>query len=283
VIKEAALGDEGLVERYLAAHFATAMFMRGNLRDFGIGNTEAAYGMRYFIRQQAGKVTGIGGVGNGGAVMLQASSELAEMVAHMRAALPTGFRPGVTTGAPDMVSAIITGFAMAGVPTQMDETEPLFLLNKTGLIPQDMRGYHLRPATMDDLPLLAAWNLAYNLEVLGAKDSAATRIETRAAAAQTIGHGRQRLLVTAGKVVAQTNFNAALADAVQVGGVYTPPCWRGRGFARRAVAAHLGAAFATGVENAILFSASKTASKTYRAIGFDCIGEYRIVMFGPKK
>ncbi len=276
MIREAVQGDEALIEAYLARHFATAMFMRGNLRDFGIGNTEAPYGMRFFIHKNGG----IGGVGNGGAVMLQAEGDLAEMVAFMRAALPEGFKPTVTTGAPEMVAAIISGFDMADAPTQMNDTEPLFLLGKNDLKRQDMAGFTLRPATMSDLPLLAEWNHAYGVEVLGMGNTAETRAETFAAAKQTIAHGRQRLLLHKDEVVAQTNFNAALPDAVQVGGVYTPPCGRGRGLARRAVAAHVGEAFAAGVENAILFSASKTASKAYRAVGFREIGAYRIVLFG---
>jgi len=281
VIREAAPGDEALIEAYLAKHFATTMFMRGNLRDFGIGNTEAPYGMRFFIRKSA-EITGIGGVGNGGAVMLQASENPAEIVAHMRAALPAGFTPSVTTGAPEMVAAIIEGFGVANAPTQMDDTEPLFLLKKADLKRQDMQGFSLRPATTDDLPLLAEWNHAYCVEVLGEVDTSESRKHTRAAAERTIAHGRQRLLLHKGAVVAQTSFNAALPDAVQVGGVYTPPCGRGHGFARRAVAAHLDEAFTAGAKNAILFSASKTASKTYRAVGFKEIGAYRIVLFGGR-
>lgn len=281
MIREAVKGDKALIDAYLAEHFATTMFMRGNLNDFGIGNTDAPYGMRYFIRK-SGAVTGIGGVGNGGAVMLQASGDLVEMVAHMRAALPTGFTLSVTTGAPEMVAAIIAGFSMAEAPTQMNDIEPLFLLPQKDLVSQDMAGFTLRPSTIDDLPLLAEWNLAYALEVLGSEDTADTRAETLKAAKQTIAHGRQRLLLHKGAVVAQTNFNAAMPDAVQVGGVYTPPCRRGNGFARRAVAAHLGEAFAAGVKNAILFSASETASKAYRAVGFTEIGAYQIVLFGGR-
>ncbi|HIP23022.1 MAG TPA: N-acetyltransferase [Rhodobacteraceae bacterium] len=276
MIREAMKGDEALIEAYLAKHFATSMFMRGNLRDFGIGNTEAPYGMRYFIRESGG----IGGVGNGGAVMLQASGDLAELVAHMRGALPSGFKPSVTTGAPEMVAAIIAGFGMADAPTKMNDIEPLFLLGRADLKRQDMQGFSLRPSTMDDLPLLAEWNHAYHLEVLGGVDSQESRDETYAAAKQTIKHGRQRLLLKDGEIVAQTNFNAYVPDAVQVGGVYTPPCRRGHGFARRAVAAHLDEAFAAGVEKAILVSASDTASKAYRAVGFKEIGAYQIVLFG---
>lgn len=279
MIFEAVKGDEALIDAYLAQHFATAMFMRGNLRDFGIGDTEALYGMRYFIRK-SGEITGIGGVGNGGAVMLQAEHGYDEIVAHMRAAMPAGFVPSVTTGAPDMVAAIVAGFGMADTPTKMNDIEPLFLLGRDDLKRQDMQGYSLRPSTMEDLPLLAEWNHAYNLEVLGEVDSQKSREETYSTAKQTIGHGRQRLLLKGAEVVAQTNFNAYMPDAVQVGGVYTPPGRRGLGFARRAVAAHLDEAFAAGVENAILFSASKTASNAYRAVGFREIGAYQIVLFG---
>lgn len=276
MIREAVKGDEALIEAYLAKHFATSMFLRGNLRDFGIGNTEAPYAMRYFIHENGG----IGGVANAGAVMLQSQDVAKELVLHMRAALPEGFRPTVTTGAPKMVEAIISGFDMAKAPRQMDETEPLFLLPKDGLKKPDMEGFSLRPPGMDDLPLLAEWNHAYNIEVLGARDSAHTRDSTRAAAQRMIERGRQRLLVKDGKIVAQTGFNALMPDTVQVGGVYTPPCGRGHGFARRAVAAHLGEAFSAGIENAILFSASDPASRAYRAIGFREIGAYRIVLFG---
>ena len=276
MIREAVKGDEALIETYLAKHFTTAMFMRGNLRDFGIGNTEAPYGMRFFIHEKGG----IGGVGNAGAVMLQTSRDPAEMVAHMRTALPAGFKPTVTTGAPEMVAAIVKGFGMANAPTQMNDTEPLFLLPKAALVPQDMSGFTLRPATMEDLPLLAAWNHAYSLEVHGCADNVESRAETRATAERTIAHGRQRLLLHKGEVVAQTSFTAAMPGEVQVGGVFTPPALRGQGFARRAVAAHLAEAFATGAKNAILFSASDSASKAYRAIGFREIGTYQIVRFG---
>jgi len=279
MIREAVKGDEALIEAYLAQHFATAMFMRGNLRDFGIGNTEAPYGMRFFIRETA-EITGIGGVGNGGAVMLQTSRDPAEMVAHMRAALPAGFKPTITTGAPEMVAAIIKGFGMVDAPTQMNDTAPLFLLPKAAHIPQDMAGFTLRPSTMEDLPLLAAWNHAYSLEVHGCADNEESRAETRAAAEYTISRGQQRLLLHKGEVVAQTSFTAAMQDEVQVGGVYTPSALRGQGFARRAVAAHLAEAFDMGAKNAILFSASDSASKAYRAIGFKQIGHYQIVRFG---
>ncbi len=78
-----------------------------------------------------------------------------------------------------------------------------------------------------------------------------------------------------------TNFNAALPAIVQVGGVYTPPDFRGQGYARRAVALHLEQAREAGVREAILFAANPAASRAYEAIGFTQIGGYRIVNFDP--
>lgn len=66
---------------------------------------------------------------------------------------------------------------------------------------------------------------------------------------------------------------------VQVGGVYTPPGQRSRGFARRAVALHLAEAHGYGVQEAILFAAGTAAVRAYRKLGFERIGDYRIVEF----
>ena len=279
MIIEAAKGDEAALEGYLVRHFTTTMFMRGNLRDHGLGNREAPYAMRYFIRYQEGVITGVGALANIGAIMLQADGDAAEIVAHIAGHLPKGFRPDAITGAPEQVAAVVEGLGFGALPTRMNDTEPLFLLEKAKLIPADMAGFTLRPAKLADLPVLAAWNFAYDIEVLGATESAAARADSFEETERTIKRGHQRVLVKDGELVAQTNFNAVMSDTVQIGGVYTPPEVRGNGYARRAVAAHLDEAFATGVENAILFSASESASKAYRAVGFRQIGHYQIILF----
>jgi len=76
-----------------------------------------------------------------------------------------------------------------------------------------------------------------------------------------------------------TSFNAELPDMVQVGGVYTPPEFRNRGYARLAVALHLDAARKTGVTRAILFASGDAAARAYRAIGFRQTGHYTITVF----
>lgn len=73
-----------------------------------------------------------------------------------------------------------------------------------------------------------------------------------------------------------TAFNARLPEIVQVGGVWTPPELRGRGYARCVIAAHLRVARRSGADRAILFTDEENlpAQRAYEALGFSEIGTY---------
>ena len=73
-------------------------------------------------------------------------------------------------------------------------------------------------------------------------------------------------------------FDAALPDIVQLGGIYTPPAVRGRGFAKVAVAASLLVARDRGSSRAVLFTNNPSAARAYEAIGFRRIGDYSLVL-----
>jgi predicted GNAT family acetyltransferase len=92
--------------------------------------------------------------------------------------------------------------------------------------------------------------------------------------------GSHVALIEGDTPLAMTGFNAQIPDMVQVGGVYTPPPLRGRGFARRAVALHLAA---SGARKATLFSASDMAARAYRAIGFRQIGDWTLMLLCNKE
>ena len=87
------------------------------------------------------------------------------------------------------------------------------------------------------------------------------------------------MLELAGTIVATTAFNAHIPGMAQVGGVYTPPALRGRGYARCAVAGSLLDARLDGsAERAILFTPNPAAARAYEAIGFRRSGDYALVM-----
>jgi len=87
------------------------------------------------------------------------------------------------------------------------------------------------------------------------------------------------LLSADGQPVSYSNFNARLSEIVQIGGVWTPPELRGRGYGGAVVAGSLLQARAEGVTRAVLFAERTEAKRAYRRIGFRAVGEYGLVLF----
>ena len=105
---------------------------------------------------------------------------------------------------------------------------------------------------------------------------------TRAFAAQAIeGHitrGEAFLLEVDGTPVSLCTHNARVRDYVQIGGVWTPPELRGRGYARRVVAGALRVAKREGVTRAVLFTENPAARRSYEALGFRRVGEFGVIV-----
>src|SRR5690606_11892125 len=89
------------------------------------------------------------------------------------------------------------------------------------------------------------------------------------------------LLERDGDPVAFSAFNARLPDCVQIGGVFTPPALRGRGYARAVVAGSLLHARAAGATRSVLFTGKENAAarRAYHALGYRVVGEYGLVLF----
>jgi len=278
-IREAIRDDTLRLEAFLKRRNVTSMFLRSNLRDYGIGNTKDNYAMRYFLREKGGAIQGIGAIANAGTLMMQATEGLADISAFMREVLPNDTKYPVILGASDQVGIMREAFGLTDAPTTMDDVEPLFSLDLENLIVPQTHGAVLRKTKMSDLPLLGDWSYAYDLETGLRKPGKDVRDGSEQEAASRIKKNRSRLLFHNGKPVAQTGFNAVLPDSVQIGGVYTPPEFRRNGYGRLAVALHLAEVREQGVEHAILFSANEYASRAYRGIGFEQIGHYTLTIF----
>src|SRR5262249_52612945 len=97
--------------------------------------------------------------------------------------------------------------------------------------------------------------------------------------ASGLAEGASWVLEVDGVAVAFQQFNAMLSDVVQVGGVWTPPALRNRGYARAVVAGALRAARADGVRRGVLFTAETNvpAQRAYRALGFTRVGDWGLL------
>jgi predicted GNAT family acetyltransferase len=188
------------------------------------------------------------------------------------------------TGPNDQVTAAKEALQMDGSNTQLDETENLYSLQLEDLIVPgslssgQVRGRRIEPR---DLERVTQWTIAYSIEALGEKDSPQLWQRCRASVERSLEEGRTWVLEDHGHPVACSSFNSAIKEAVQIGGVWTPPELRRRGYGRSVVAASLLDARLQGVEKAILFTGESNiaAQKAYVALGFRRIGDYRIILF----
>jgi predicted GNAT family acetyltransferase len=165
----------------------------------------------------------------------------------------------------------------------MDEVEKLYSLALEDLIvPAPLRSGQVsgRRIERGDLDVNTEWNIAYSIEALQERDGPELRQRCRAVAERNLKERNTWVLEREGTLVACSSFNTAIAEAVQIGGVYTPPSLRRRGYARAVVASSLLDARAEGVGTAILFTGEHNvaAQKAYEALGFRHIGHYRLLL-----
>jgi GNAT superfamily N-acetyltransferase len=264
MIREAGPEDRARIEALLLARVEGAMFPLVNLRAHGLARGQFPSGSPTASR--------FWWLGDHSLLALTREGMLMPLVSpgSRVEAVPQALAGLTVTGAigpAESVRPLLAALGLAGAPMRKDEDEPGFALALPDLVLPQMPGTRLVQADASHRPLLLDWRSAYHRELLGTPaEEAATR-----AGADIEGwlqRGSHRLLLQDDLPVALCGFNATLPEIVQVGGVYTPPAVRSRGFARRAVALHLAEARAQGTSRAVLFAASPAAARAYAAIGF---------------
>jgi ribosomal protein S18 acetylase RimI-like enzyme len=208
----------------------------------------------------------------------------AHLLALGRAAVEGSGRPirGVL-GPEPQVSDLAAELDIKPETVQLDESQKLFSLELEDLrAPEGLRTGQLvaRRAEPQELELLTDWRVSFAMETLGDSDAAARRDAYRDGVGQLLQEGRAWVLENGGEVVSHSAFNTATQEAVQIGGVWTPPEFRRRGYGRAVVAASLLDARAEGVRLATLFTGEDNlpAQRAYEALGFRHLGRYRVVL-----
>ena len=135
----------------------------------------------------------------------------------------------------------------------------------------------LRRATETDRALMVEWLTAFNVEGFGepraedAKRAADARLTIRTSGMYFWEDGGPRSMA---------GFAGPTPNGIRVGPVYTPPEFRGRGYASACVAALSRLLLDRGYKRCFLFTdlANPTSNKTYQNIGYRPVGdvdEYR--------
>ena len=275
-------GDEARLEQYLLPQIESSMFLVGNMRAVGLKDNGNRFEGTYAAAFEGERIIGVVAHSWRGGLILQAPLELLDSL--WQTAVAASQRPieGVI-GPNEQAQAVLNALKITPQTTKMDEPEKLYRLHLADLKvpPQFQHGqWRGRQAEASDSDLMTRWRVGYALEALGDTDSAQLWQQIRTNLQKTIAEGTIWILEENGRPVSSTGFNTTTAEAVQVGGVWTPPELRSRGYGRGAVAASLLAVREQGVETAVLFTGEENipAQKAYEALGFRHIGDYRITL-----
>lgn len=278
-------GDEPALEAFLRPRVDSSMFLIGNARSAGLVDRGQPYQGTYAAAFQGGQIRGVVAHYWNGVLIFQAPAHACAL--WRRAVKASGRQIEGLIGPNDQVNAVMAKLDIKISNVQVDEASKLYSLDIAELVLPDalnsgaVRGRRIQPR---DVELVTEWRAAYEIELLGEQESPQLREECRATVERSLEEGRTWVLESGGQLVACSSFNTAIKEAVQVGGVYTPPQLRRRGYGRAVVTASLVDAQTEGVQKAILFTGMDNiaAQRAYEALGFCHIGDYRMVLLrGP--
>ena len=288
VIRVVREGDRPAVERFLEGRLAFSMFLLSNLRSAGLADHGERLQGTYIARWRGDEVVGVAAHYRMGNLTLSAPDGAWDLAREVLA--ETGRPVAGLVGPADQVDEVADGLGLQARADAVyyDEREVLYRLDLAKLVAPDalangtVRGRRL---ANEDVETARRWAIGYHVESLGTAETEALAAKVQRQVDANLGSPDFLVLEHEGRLVAQTGFNARLDMAVQIGGVWTPPELRGRGYARCAVAAHLLAAREAGVRTGVLFTSEDNvaARRAYEALGFEPIGHYRIVLLEPAK
>lgn len=269
-MRRAKLADIPEIEAFLKRHIETSMFPLSNLRAHGLDGAEPR-AMSIWIDDAAG---GLLAVTREGMILPQ----LPGFDDWKRLKPLLSDRPLIgCIGETAQVRSLLKICGLHDRPTNSNSDEPLMSLELDELQIDAGRG-ELVPLDAVPSDVTYAWRAAYHVEVLGTPEESSWDIGKKDIGNYIAADSHRALLIN-GEPVAMTGFNAVCDDVVQIGGVYTPPENRKRGFAGAAIGQHLQEVRDQGKTRALLFAASETAAGVYERLGFGLVGAYSLCLF----
>ena len=273
--------DATTLADFLTSRIETSIFLRSNSIKSGLTDGDRPYHGAYVGAFEEGTLVGVAAHYWNGMIILQAPRYVEQLVKEV---MEVSSRP--LAGVIGPLAQALEALSALGVSRDeltADSPEILYSLSLDALrIPPRRDGQELKasPPREEDFDQLVEWTLAYEQEALGVAVTPARRAHVSTRLVRAINEGALYVMTDHDVLVSQTGFNSEVPGIVQIGGVWTPPHLRGRGYARTIVARHLITARDRGVEKAILFTAHDNlpAQKAYESLGFERIGDYAIML-----
>lgn len=272
--------DRARLEAYLSSRPYTTIFLRSNLREAGLEGGEARWAATYVGVFDADELRGVAALYRNGMLILETDPPRVPELVRASIGATDRMVQGII-GTPDLVTAAHEALGIRDEQTRDDDVEILYRLELSRLrVPQPLASgaWTCRPALPRDEAQLIDWNHDYRVEALRDEPGEALRAEAAEGVRRYTKLKRLFVLSDGDELVSMTGFNAELPDVVQVGGVWTPPALRRRGYAGGAVAGSLLQRRAAGVAHSVLFTEKTNvpAQHCYERLGYQRIGHYQI-------
>jgi GNAT superfamily N-acetyltransferase len=270
--------DAPALERFLVQHRDSSMFLRSNARRGGLEYAGKPEQGTYFAAFSGEEIVGVVSHSWSGAMLVQAPGHV-EMLAPS-CVQHSGRKVTGLNGVLGQVRRARAALGLGDAPVKVDADERLFALELRELVVPEMSArIECRAPVPAERETLLRFRVAYDLESLGGSDTEETRARAADFLDRQIARDQAIVALDGGKLVSLSAFNCTLLDIVQLGGIYTPPELRSRGYARVATAAALLIARERGATRAVLFANRPDAIRCYESLGFPQIGEYGLVLF----
>jgi hypothetical protein len=186
--------------------------------------------------------------------------------------------PGVSS-APELCRAFAEEWRrVSGQDYQLSIAERLYRLDKVNPI-TGVPG-HFRRAVETDRSLLLEWMAAFEKDAFGAVETDAAGLQ-RLVNAMLTSPIRGAYLWEDGVPVSFSGYGNPTLNGVRIGPVYTPPEYRGRGYASACVAALSQHLLDSGRKFVTLFTdlANPTSNHIYQAIGYNPVLDFDVLDF----
>ena len=275
--------DADRLNRFLMQRAESSLMLLSNVRSAGIAGRGGAFTGTYAACGHGETITGVAAHYWNGMVVLQAPGNAARLLIAALAA--SGRECTGIAGPYEQVQEALAALPGKTIqPPVMNGRDTLFSIRPGSLIvPKILQQGEVscRHPADSEIATLIRWRIAFMQEHMGPDLSQSREDEARELVASQHETGSLWVLEKDGTLVATTAFSACIPEMVQVGGVYTLPEYRNRGYGRAVVAGALLEAGARGVAKAILFTGADmpAAQRMYRSLGFRPIGEYGLVIF----
>ncbi|MEQ9448780.1 MAG: hypothetical protein RLN70_07695, partial [Rhodospirillaceae bacterium] len=227
--------DTPALEHFLKEHWETSMILRSNLRSAPIGESGRFAGI-YAATFDGARITNVAAYyPNYGNIILQAPTDVGAVISK---AAPLAEPINGILGPWDQVEAAIAALGFEARNALHDGPEKLYTLELRDLkTPEILKNgtVRCRLARPEDMELMIEWRVAYSVEALSSPDDASARKQAGPSIAHAI-ENEDLFILESNKLLAMASYNAKLSDVVQIGGVWTPPDLRARGYGRAVTA-----------------------------------------------